>query len=131
MIDMSENLMHNIQTSTMQDFVNDMNYNFALLLELYSKKIADTESFNDNVITNAKIQNNAVVSEKISPNSIMNAHIGNGQITTQKIANDTMTVTKISTENGLQRRILNMKPVYVTTNLNQTYPAYSVILYYE
>lgn len=130
-MNMSENAMRNVQTSTMQDFVNNMNYNFKLLLELYAKKIANTESFNDNVVTNAKMQDHAVISEKISSNSIMNAHIGNQQITTQKFANDTITVTKISTENGLQRRMLNIKPMYVTTNLNQTYPVYSIILYYE
>ena len=128
---MSENKIRDIQTSQMQDFVNNMNYNFQLLLELYSKKIAGTESFNDNVIVDSKIQNHAVTSEKISPNSVVNAHIGNEQITTQKFADGTITVTKISTENGLQRRILNMKPLYITTNLNQTYPAQSVILYYE
>lgn len=128
---MSEKIMRDIQTSTMQDFVDNMNYNFQLLLELYSKKTAGTESFNDNVIVDSKIQNHAVTSEKISPNSVVNAHIGNEQITTQKFIDDTITITKISTENGLQRRMLNIKPMYVTTNLNQTYPVYSVILYYE
>ena len=119
-----------ITTDLMDDFVKDMNANFAALKVAYEIKQANTGSFQDSMAVTSKIQNNAIISSKIEDETIGESHIAISQITNNQIQDFSITIDKIQEE--LQDYIKNIRG-FVVTNVtpSSSFNPNTIILYYE